>query len=313
MYIIKHLPEDFIVTEVPQLSFLKTGKFAIYLLKKRDMNTHTALEAISVHFKIPLKKIGYAGLKDKCAVTSQYISIPASYSLPDEFSASHYKLSKVGYSVERLYPGNLKANTFTIIVRNILHAPKTRETCINYFGEQRFSSHNVAIGRSILQKKYEEAAQTIAQCERDFSFDSSNAFSAIQKLSFSKLRLYLHAYQSWIWNKCVTEWTKNNSQVNIDETFPLAGFAPTDDSCKEKLINDFLQKDSLKRSDFILRQLPGLGMEGGERNIWVKLVDLNIENPVDDVFHDAKKACTISFTLSKGSYATECIRQLFDE
>ena len=80
-------PEDFKVKEIIDKKFLKkfsirggkvtqsTGIYTLYLLKKRNMTTMEALEKIAKTFKIKKDSIGYAGLKDKFAVTEQYITI----------------------------------------------------------------------------------------------------------------------------------------------------------------------------------------------------------------------------------------------
>ena len=78
-------PEDFVVNEIIEKKFLQsfertgkgvrkiTGPYTLFLLRKREMTTHSAIEKVSGEFGLNVKEIGYAGLKDRFAVTSQYI------------------------------------------------------------------------------------------------------------------------------------------------------------------------------------------------------------------------------------------------
>src|SRR3989344_6671605 len=73
--IIKEVPEDFCVKEISKLKIDDKGRYCYYLLKKRNYNTLDAIRRISERLRIDMIRVGYAGNKDKIAVTEQYISI----------------------------------------------------------------------------------------------------------------------------------------------------------------------------------------------------------------------------------------------
>ena len=75
MYKIKQLPEDFIVKEVSNVKVESDGQYAYYILKKINYTTIDALQVLSNKFKIQLKNFGFAGNKDRNAITEQKISI----------------------------------------------------------------------------------------------------------------------------------------------------------------------------------------------------------------------------------------------
>ena len=164
---IKRKPEDFIVEEVPLLEPKKEGNFRLLKLTKSNVSTLEALRVLSRFAKIPLKEIGFAGLKDKFAVTTQYLTIPANYPLekicfkPVKNRWTEVPTVKIGkemgFCVEAvgfvnspLNLGDLKGNRFTITIRNF--EKNLRERFYknlevvknygfpNYFGEQRFGS-----------------------------------------------------------------------------------------------------------------------------------------------------------------------------
>ena len=164
---IKTRPEDFVVEEVPLLEPKEEGNYQLVKLKKRDVSTLEALRVLSRLEKVPLKKIGFAGLKDRYAITTQYLTIPEDFPL----ERACYRIVKnrwvkteeldfdreAGFCVEPLGKvnrpltlGDLKGNRFTIVIRNFEknlrekfyrnYEVVKRYGFPNYFGEQRFGS-----------------------------------------------------------------------------------------------------------------------------------------------------------------------------
>ena len=132
---IKRKPEDFIVEEIPVLKPEKDGKYWLVKLKKSNVSTLEALRVISRLLKIPLKKVGFAGLKDRYAITEQYLTIPVDYGIEKkcfklvnnrwiETESVNFE-KEMGFCLEPsgkvnrpLTLGDLKGNRFTLTVRN---------------------------------------------------------------------------------------------------------------------------------------------------------------------------------------------------
>lgn len=73
---LKRLPEDFHVEELPVVAQGEPrGRFVYYRLTKRGLGTLEAIEAISRRWNVPGRRISYGGLKDRHAVTVQYLTI----------------------------------------------------------------------------------------------------------------------------------------------------------------------------------------------------------------------------------------------
>ena len=53
----------------------ESGPFALYRLTKQSLDTREAVDAIAKKWKLPRNKIAFAGLKDKHALTKQYLTI----------------------------------------------------------------------------------------------------------------------------------------------------------------------------------------------------------------------------------------------
>lgn len=147
---IKQLPEDFIVEEVSSRPLKGSGKFQIYLLEKKGLDTFGAKRIIGKEFKISSQEIGIAGLKDKHALTRQFISFPSRYRIPDDWVQQSIRLKKAGFSDQPIKLGEMDSNRFTITLRDIKEgevealrslASKVLSSGVpNYFDSQRFGS-----------------------------------------------------------------------------------------------------------------------------------------------------------------------------
>ncbi|WP_175058981.1 tRNA pseudouridine(13) synthase TruD [Thermococcus sp. 2319x1] len=174
---IKTCPEDFIVKEKIPKSIFKGDHCLIYLLKKRNWETMAAIKEIAKRIGIDYKQIGFAGTKDRHAVTYQYISICTENSEEikkrlDSLEISDISLEFAGYG-KRLKLGMLLGNYFQITVRDInpdtalertkdiLAELKVKGGFPNYFGYQRFGEKRVInheVGKLLMKGNFEEAA-----------------------------------------------------------------------------------------------------------------------------------------------------------
>ena len=75
MYQIKQKPEDFLVKEIPDYELDENGIYAYFWLTKKNFTTVDAIRTIANKLDIMMKRIGFAGSKDKIALTKQVISI----------------------------------------------------------------------------------------------------------------------------------------------------------------------------------------------------------------------------------------------
>ncbi len=308
MYKIKQLPEDFIVKEVTNIIPNK-GHYKLFWMTKTNLNTNQAVDFISKRLNISKKFIGFAGAKDKLAITTQLISIKCNKRVG---KIKDISLEPFGDYNQKLALGDLKGNNFEITLRNLdsrINLTKTK--FINTFGDQRFSKNNVEIGKLILQKKFKEAINLILESDGYYekkinSYINKNKtdfIGALRLLDKVTLKMFIHAYQSKIWNDC--------SEINKNLTLPLVGFGTHfQDNEIEKLILQKLDKDKLTLRSFVIQSIPYLSSEGDVRDLYIetKIEEVSFE---DDEINKGKKKQIIKFYLPKGSYATEVIKQLF--
>jgi tRNA pseudouridine13 synthase len=167
---LRQLPEDFKVEEINDFPILKSGEYKLYLLEKRGMETFYLLGYLSKNNNIPISEFGIAGLKDKHAVTKQYMTLPSKYELK-LVSEKNFRITFIGYVDKPLKAGDLKGNRFDIVVREVkekfLDSVEAGSLSVrqfgvpNYFDSQRFGSvaNKVFVGRFLVKKDYEHAVK----------------------------------------------------------------------------------------------------------------------------------------------------------
>ncbi|MBD5165055.1 tRNA pseudouridine(13) synthase TruD [Helicobacter sp.] len=160
-------PRDFVVEEVPLYSFSGEGAHLILKIRKKSLTTFELLKILSATFGIKENEIGYAGLKDKNALSIQHISLPRYLieSKIESFNHPQIKILNQTYHNNKIKLGHLKGNRFFIRLKKLdhLNAQKILEACKritqfgipNYFGYQRFGKegNNYQLGLEIIEGK----------------------------------------------------------------------------------------------------------------------------------------------------------------
>src|ERR1041385_7390446 len=150
---LKERPEDFVVEEIPLYDPEGRGDHLYLYVEKRRRLTTDVVRYLARHFGVPWRSIGYAGLKDKHAVTRQWFSIEhVKEERAREFKDDHVQIVDMGRHPTKLKRGNLRGNRFTIKIRDVslnegLRARRILDRLVaegapNFLGEQRFGYRN---------------------------------------------------------------------------------------------------------------------------------------------------------------------------
>ncbi len=165
---LKRQPEDFRVEELPLVEGGDGGRFAFYRLTKRGVGTLEAIEAIRRRWNLSGRQISYGGLKDRHAVTIQYLTILDG---PDRgLKEGGLDLEPVGRLTHPYGPNQFRGNRFTVVLRDMTTEKAKaaqlaleelpRDGLPNYFDDQRFGSVGYDgdfIGRAWLVGDHEKA------------------------------------------------------------------------------------------------------------------------------------------------------------
>jgi tRNA pseudouridine13 synthase len=165
---IKERVEDFVVEEIPLYAPSGTGQHTFFEIRKEGIPTFQAVRLIARALAVAPSRIGYAGLKDAQAISSQVLSVEGVP--PDAVTALDLPKIRVMWAErhnKRLKIGHLRGNRFTIRVRGvdepalvscrtILHVLERRGVP-NRYGPQRFGQRgdSARLGRAVVSRDAE--------------------------------------------------------------------------------------------------------------------------------------------------------------
>ncbi|GAB2578564.1 tRNA pseudouridine(13) synthase TruD [Dyella jejuensis] len=160
---LRRTPEDFLVEEILGYDADGEGEHALLWVEKRGANTDWVARELARFAGVPPLNVGYAGLKDRHAVTRQAFTVQLAGKADPDWSTFPHAEIKVLASTRhkrKLKRGALRGNRFVLVLRDAQGDPARAEATLqaiatrgvpNYFGEQRFGREggNVAQARAM--------------------------------------------------------------------------------------------------------------------------------------------------------------------
>lgn len=323
---IKSEPEDFVVEEIPAYLPGGTGEHLYLWIQKRNLSAEQLIDHLAKTLGVSRNDIGMAGLKDRLAVTRQWVSVPA-VAAEDKLTLLENDSVQVLQSARhgnKLRTGHLRGNRFQIRVRNpgdgameIAEqiAEEIRRLGVpNLFGDQRFGhdGQTLELGRSLL--KGESFPKRIPFHRRKFL--ARLALSAVQSELFNRVLSrrteegFLHRVLAGDVMQIVSSGAMflaedpSIEQPRFDqkETVPTGPlFGPKMKStggAVQELEEQILQEAGLTRDDF---KRQAKLTPGGRRPLLIFPEELQIRP--DDL------GLWLEFTLPSGAYATVVMDQ----
>ena len=145
---LKCLPEDFRVTELTERVTNGRGPFALYRLTKKSLGTPEAIDAILKRWNLARQQVSYGGLKDRHAVTEQFITIKNGPR--NDQMQTNLELNYLGQTDRPFDSADNIGNRFEIVMRSLSDDEVARATQAigdvtingipNYYDDQRFGS-----------------------------------------------------------------------------------------------------------------------------------------------------------------------------
>jgi len=337
--VFKQTKDDFVVTEVPLYEFSGEGEHLIIKIRKKDLSTWDAVEILANFVGCKTRDIGYAGLKDKNAMTVQSLSIHKQYEEKlKSFKHDNIKILETTYHNNKIKVGHLKGNKFFIRLKrvNLIDCRKIEAALIeivtcgmpNYFGFQRFGieGDNYKKGKAIIEGTLKEKRRNLKQ-------------------------MYINAYQSYLFNSWLSKrieiskliaafepnevYEKLNLPLDVVKRmkkqkhplkimtgdmlshYPYGRIFTIDDleTESEKFYNrdrvptGLLSGKRVKTSIDLAYEIEkdyqeNTGEDGARRFAWIFPED------VQSNYKEEKNWMELSFYLPKGSYATELIAEI---
>ena len=162
---IRTTASEFDVSEELGFEFSADGEHDYLYLEKTGANTEWVSRQLARHAGVPVRDVGYSGLKDRHAVTRQWFSVPC-WSAPDwnQLEVDGIRVLDQQRHNRKLRRGAHRANRFRIVLRGVLPEASALDERLevigalgvpNYFGEQRFGrgGSNIALAGAWSQGK----------------------------------------------------------------------------------------------------------------------------------------------------------------
>lgn len=170
---LRQRPEDFRVRELLGEGYLvEQGEFRVYRVTKRKVTTQEAARALAVELGVDPGEVSFAGMKDRQAITVQYMSVPRGRKV--RIREPEWKVEPVGFADRPLTGASIEGNAFEIAVRGLRagdvgalreNLPLVREHgLVNYFDDQRFGnlSHGQGwVAKELMLGRPEEALRAL--------------------------------------------------------------------------------------------------------------------------------------------------------
>lgn len=296
--LLKRVNEDFVVTELPLQLPGGTGEHVWVDVEKRGANTAFVAQQLAVAAGVQDKDVGYAGLKDRYAVTRQWFSLylPKGET-PDLTQLQHpeFKVLSQSRHVKKLRPGDLQGNRFHITLRDVTGDRAAIEANLravaaqgvpNYFGAQRFGfdGGNVEQGRAMLARE-------------------------IRVRHPKKKGLYLSAVRSFVFNEVLAERIRQGLWgQTLPGDVPDAAGRATGPLWGRGRVNttdaaQALENAIAERHATLCHGMEHAGLEQERRSLVACPVALTWAWPSED-------RLVLTFALAAGSYATSVLAEV---
>lgn len=152
-------PEDFEVIELPAYLPSGSGSHRYLRIRKRLMNTQDLLHHLAKEAGVPQSEIGCAGMKDRNAVTTQWVSIPAQCRPTAEWSLPQgVEILEESLHTNKLRTGHLIGNRFVLRLVDVTVSDRDKFAPLwdrlsrgiyNSYGSQRFGHNGSNLGRAL--------------------------------------------------------------------------------------------------------------------------------------------------------------------
>lgn len=313
-------PADFIVEE--QLGFEPEGEGEHHFLwlQKTGLNTEQVARTVARFAGVPPRQVSYSGMKDRHAITRQWLSVhlPGNREYPwSELNSKSLSILTATRHRKKLRRGTHQSNQFTLRVRNLVgdrdelaeRVSKARQQGVpNYFGEQRFGRNgsNVEEARRWFDgqwrpKKHQRGIYLSAA--RSFLFNEVLA-QRVRDHSWQQLLpgevIALNGSHSVFTHTGEASLTRRLAEGDIHPSGPMAG-KKSAVSCENVVAS--LEASILNAHVELLAGLEQAGLKAERRPLRVIPENLLCKQLPD-------QSVELTFSLPSGCFATALMREL---
>ncbi|HEU5137550.1 MAG TPA: tRNA pseudouridine(13) synthase TruD [Steroidobacteraceae bacterium] len=326
--VLRATPEDFQVDEMLGFAAGGEGPHALLHVRKRGANTEWVARELARAVGVKPFEVGFAGLKDRNAVTTQYFTVPRGKRAAEEFiglAGEGYEVLGAAAHQRKLPRGALEGNRFAITVRGLTCDPAVLNHRLlgiatggapNYFGEQRFGREAGNLAQVL------RAAQRLSEGgrnrgrERRGRDDAGFMLSAARSLVFNAILAERVAQGTWnrlaagdvanldgrgsvfAVDQVDAELERRCAALDVHPTAPLVGAGQSLATGAVLALEDAVAAQYPEAVSVIHAE----GMKSERRALRIRVRELVHEYSGDTL--------RLRFALSAGSFATTVLREI---
>ena len=320
---LRTLPEDFQVRELPRVEPDGSGSHLWLEVQKRDANTQWVAGQLAAAAGVPLRDVGFAGMKDRRAVTTQWYSVGlqeaadtdhASWEIPGAVILQAHRHGR------KLQRGALRGNRFRVRLRQLRGATDelpqrlaavANDGFPNYFGPQRFGHGGANVARAA---RWLEQGGRIKRQQRSLYLSAARSFLfnlvLAERVSLGNWNHLLNGDLAMLDGSRSTfgctlpdaELERRCAEFDIHPTGPLPGRTGRKGKGSASAEAAVLEGAVLGRHDALCEALCRAGVEAERRSLRVVPAYFEWQEQGSDL--------TLTFELPPGAYATSLLREL---
>lgn len=318
--VVRATPEDFLVEEQIPYSLVGTGEHLWVKVRKRGLNTEQVAKQLARMAGITRREVGYAGMKDRHAVTVQWFSLylpgradPQWSGLPEGMIILESRRH-----TRKLKTGALSGNRFVIVLRDCQGdrdalLRRVEEVSVkgvpNYFGEQRFGHHggNLAAAQAMFSGKLavpdRKQAGIYLSAVRSFLFNQVLARRVLAQNWNQALEgdaLNLNGSRSFFVPEIIDDTIRRRiAEGDVHPSGPLWGRG----ELATRMAVHALETEVINEHADLAQGLENAGLEQERRALRLLPRELRVEWP-------DTQSLRLEFSLPPGSYATVLLREI---
>jgi len=290
---IRTSPAAFVVDERLDIEFSGEGEHDWLRIEKTGANTHWVAERLARYAGVRAADVGYAGRKDRHAVTTQWFSVRRQIRQPTDwngFALDGVRIVDRRVHSRKLQRGAHRGNDFRIAIRGDCLAGQEERIAErlqriaaagvpNYFGEQRFGrdAANVELGQAVL---------------------------AGRRMPRNKRSIGISAVRAWQFNEALDARVRAGTWDRLEE-----GDRANLDGSNSSFVVEEVTEELLRRCRVMdvhptgaLQAIDSLGVSAATRSLRARVADLGWRIDGD--------VLGLQFGLGPGSYATAVLREI---
>lgn len=314
--VIRSRPADFVVEEVLGFEPDGEGDHTLLRIRKTDANTDWVARQLARRAGVPARDVGFCGLKDRHAVTTQWFSIPGRpRNELESLSAAGIEVLEQVPHRRKLRRGAHRGNRFRLVLRELEGDPDLIGERLariatggvpNYFGEQRFGRNgsNLGLARALA------AGARLDRRRRSFALSAARSaiFNLVlsgrvedgswDQLSVGDLAM-IDGTGSWFPVEAVDDDIRGRiACMALHPTGPLWGRGDPPSAGDVRA----LERSVAESCPELTSALDGANMDHDRRALRLAVRDLEWQLADDSL--------EIRFGLSRGGFATAVLREL---